>query len=149
MIIAQVERLTDVLPELKPILPDHYRELANYQDAIPLNPNYPQYEQMDAEGKILFVTARDQGELVGYYIGFLHVDLHYQVFCCDTDIFYLKPELRGMKYGKLLFDRVESEVKRRGVVRWVVRSKKHSDLSGFFELLGFEPTETVHSKLVV
>ena len=40
MITLEVESFIECLPELKPILPIHYEELALNKDEVPLSPQY-------------------------------------------------------------------------------------------------------------
>jgi GNAT superfamily N-acetyltransferase len=147
MITFEVESFTDRLPELKPILPLHYEELALDKDKVPLSPQYHIYEAREALGELIFVTAREKGELIGYFIGFIAPGLHYSTcLTCIMDIFYIHPEHRGSDFGFKLFDFVEKELLRRGVDRWFVGSKCHLDASWLFERLGFERTEVTYSK---
>ena len=147
MITFEIELFTDNLPELKTILPLHYEELALDKDKVPLSPQYNIYEAREALGELLFVTARDRGELIGYFIGFINPGLHYSTcLTCIMDIFYIHPEHRGSNFGFKLFDFVEKELKRRGVDRWYVGSKCHLDASWLFERLGFDRVEVTYSK---
>lgn len=147
MITAAVESLTERLSELMPLLPLHYEELALNKDKVPLDPQYGVYLERDAQGGVLFVTLRDAGELVGYFVGFIAPGLHYQTcLTCTMDIFYLREDKRGGRGGVKLFKFVEQELRRRGVQRFFVGSKCHKDASWLFEYLGFEPVETYYSK---
>lgn len=147
MITFEVESFTESLPELKPILPLHYEELALDKDKVPLSPQYDIYEAREALGELIFVTAREAGELIGYFIGFVAPGLHYSTcLTCTMDIFYIHPEHRGSNFGFELFDFVEKELKRRGVDRWFVGSKCHLDASWLFERLGFDRVEITYSK---
>lgn len=149
MITAQVESFMAQLDELKPILPTHYEELALDKDDCPLDPRYDVYERMEAAGELLFVTLRQRGALIGYFIGFVHPGLHYQtVLTCHMDIFYVHPEHRGNGGGQILFAEVERELKRRGVTRWFVGAKLHLDASWLFERLGFRRIEVYYSKVL-
>lgn len=149
MITSQIESFTEQLPELKQLLPLHYQELALNQDTIPLDPQYDIYESRESLGELLYVTLRENGGLIGYYIGFVSPGLHYRTcLTCITDIFYIHKDHRGKKSGLLLFQTVENELKRRGVNRWFTGSKCHLDASGFFELLGFERVEIYYSKMI-
>ena len=147
MITLEIESFTDNLPELKTILPLHYEELALDKDKVPLSPQYDIYEAREELGELIFVTARDKGELIGYFIGFINPGLHYSTcLTCIMDIFYIHPDHRGSNFGFKLFDFVEKELKRRGVDRWFVGSKCHLDASWLFERLGFERVEVTYSK---
>ena len=143
----QVESFKDTLEELKPILIPHYKELALDQDKVPLDPNYEIYFKREELGELLFVTCRLDGELVGYFIGFIAPGLHYRTcLTCTMDIFYVKKECRGHSIGARLFGYVERELKSRGVDRWYVGSKAHQDASWLFEKLGFTRVEIYYSK---
>ena len=149
MITAQVENLTETLPELKPLLPLHWEELALNKDSVPLDPIYEIYEQRDAAGQVCFVTLRDQGELIGYFVGFVNPGLHYKTcLTCIMDIFYVVQDSRGQRGGVKLFKEVEKELQRRGVGRWFVGEKLHKPCGKLFEFLGFEPVERTYSKML-
>lgn len=147
MITAQIESFTERLEEFKPLFPVHYSELALNQDKVPLDPQYDIYIAREDLGQLLFVTLRELGEPVGYFIGFIAPGLHYKTcLTCTMDIFYVHPDKRGNGGGNTLFNFVEKELKRRGVDRWFVGSKMHKECDWFFKTLGFEPVETYHAK---
>ncbi len=147
MITAQIESFEKTLSEFSPLFPIHYEELALNKDKVPLDPQYDIYIERERRGELLFVTLRELGKPVGYFIGFISPALHYKTcLTCIMDIFYVSPEYRGNGGGKLLFTFVEKELKRRGVDRWFVGSKLHKDSSWLFEHLGFEKVEIYYSK---
>lgn len=146
MITTHVESFTEHLPELKPLLPLHYAELALNQDKVPLSPQFGIYEARDAMGELLFMVLRKDGEMIGYFIGFIAPGLHYSTcLTCQMDIFYVHPDHRGGGAGWQLFKAVEAECKRRGVQRLFVGSKMHKDASWLFNRLGYEPCETFYT----
>lgn len=145
MLTAAPEPFAPFLEEVKPLLPDHYRELALDQDHVPLSPQYDVYLERDRRGEVVCIAMRSAGELVGYFIGFKAPGLHYST--CLTliaDIFWLKPEHRGKNGGNLLFAAVEVEAKRLGVQRMFVGSKVHLDASWLFERRGYTKVETYY-----
>lgn len=149
MITAHLESFTERLPELQPLLPLHYKELALNQDTVPLAPQYEVYIEREKQGGLIFVTLREAGELIGYFIGFIAPGLHYKTcLTCTMDIFYVHPDRRGGSAGVKLFKFVEAELTRRGVQRWFVGSKCHMDASWLFERLGFERVEVYYSKML-
>lgn len=149
MLTAQVENLTDSLEEMKPLFPIHWEELALNKDRVPLDPQYDVYLARDAAGGILYVTLRQDGKLVGYFVGFIAPGLHYQTCLTLTmDIYWTHPSIRGGTAAIRLFRTVEKEAKRRGVQRVVYGSKNHKDSSRLFGALGCEPIETYHSKWI-
>ena len=147
---CHVESFEDRLEELKVLLPAHYAELALNQDRVPLSPQYDIYIDRERRGELLFITMRDEGEMIGYFIGFVSPGLHYSTcLTCIMDIFYIHPDKRGGALpGVRLFRFVEVELKRRGVQRWFVGSKCHADASKLFEFLNFQKVEIFYSKMI-
>lgn len=150
MITIQVESLEERLEEIKPLLPVHYRELALHQDKVPLAPQYDVYIANERIGQLIFMTMRKDGELVGYFIGFISPGLHYSTcLTCKMDIFFIHPDVRGNGLpGLKLFRALEKELKRRGVQCWFVGSKVKADASALFERLDFEKVETYYTKWI-
>lgn len=147
MITCHVESFEDRLEELKVLLPSHYEELALNKDHVPLSPQYGVYVDRERNGQLLFVTLRDAGELVGYFIGFIAPGLHYSTcLTCTMDIFYVRADKRTGSAGVRLFRFVEQELKRRKVQRWFMGSKIHADASALFKRIGAAPVETYYSK---
>jgi GNAT superfamily N-acetyltransferase len=61
---------------------------------------------------MMLVTLREDGEIVGYFIGFVAPGLHYKTCLTLTmDIFYVLPEHRGSGGGVILFKAVEKEAR--------------------------------------
>lgn len=147
MLTAQVEDFVPFLEEVKPLLQGHWEELALNKDKVPLDPQYEQYLKYDAEGKILVVTLRDAGALVGYFVGLIAPGFHYKTCLTYTmDIFYVKPDARGNKGGQIMVTFLENELKRRGVQRTLMGTKCHKDAGWLFEKLGYEKVEVYYSK---
>lgn len=147
MLTAQVESLTDGLAEIKPLLPRHYEELSLHKDrGVQLDPLYDRYLMKDAVGEVLYVTLRKQGELVGYFVGFIGPALHYaSCVTLHSDIYYVVPEHRGDGGGAILFDAVRKEAKRRGARYWMSGDKEHAHLHAdrLHMMMGFQKIENV------
>lgn len=148
MLTCHVDSFEQMLPELKELLPGHYEELALNKDKVPLSPQYGVYIERERRGELLFVTMREAGRIVGYFIGFIAPGLHYSTcLTCTMDIFYVHPDKRGSGLpGVRLFRFVEKELRRRGVDRWFVGSKCKADASALFKFLEFEQVEIYYSK---
>ena len=147
MITCHVESFAERLAELQVLLPEHYRELALNKDQVPLSPQYGVYLERERAGGLLFVTLREAGALVGYFIGFIAPGLHYSTcLTCTMDIFFVRQDKRTGSAGVRLFRFVEAELRRRGVQRWFIGSKIHSDASALFKRIGAAPVETYFSK---
>lgn len=147
---CQVERFFDVLPEMQPMLPRHWEELALDKESVPLDPNWQRYRELDATGSLSMVTVRENGALRGYAIMFVTPGLHYRT-CLEArmDIFWLAPEVRGRMGSVRLFRAVEKEMRRRGVRRVYLGSKLHKDVGRLYTALGYHPVECWYSKMLL
>jgi GNAT superfamily N-acetyltransferase len=147
MITAAPEPWAKALPEMMPLLPLHYAELALDQNRVPLAPQWHVYDARDSRGELQIVVLREDGRVIGYYWGFVAPGLHYATCLTATmDIFFVHPEHRRGRNGRTLFEAVERDLRHRGVQRWFVGAKLHRDASPLFRRLGFTPIETYHSK---
>ncbi len=144
MITAQIERVTDIWPEVEPFLPLHWEELGLWRDKMPLNPNREEYFRLDAEGALTAATVREDGRLIAYVDFFVRRHLHYwSTLCASMDVIYLAPEHRGNGTGRLLGETALAELKRRGVGPVMGGSKNHKGIEGFWLALGLMPIETI------
>jgi len=142
-----VEKFADSLEELKPLFFLCHDEIAS--DKAALSPNYAAYLNLETLGSLLLVAAREAGELVGYYLGFVAPGLHYEtVMTLTTGSFFLHPKARGKFAGVKLFRAVEAEARRRGVDRIFVGVKSHKDASAVLRRLDYGVTETYYGKWI-
>jgi hypothetical protein len=149
MITAQVESFIETLEELKPILPIHWKKLALNQDEVPLDPRYDIYFEREHRGELMFVTIRDLGKLVGYWIAVIAPGLHYKTCLTGTmDIWNVLPEYERTRAPLVLMNAVESEYRRRGVNRAFAGEKLHRPCGKLYLKYGYEPCETYYSKWI-
>ena len=150
MITFAIERFSDVYGELKPLLEEHYAEISTHKDhGVPLDPQVSTYEAREADGSLLMAIGRESGEITSYFICFIAPALHYaSCLTCSPDIFYVEPTARGMAIGSDMFDFVEAELRRRGVMRWAAGYKVQFSLAAraLFKKKGFEPVEVIEEK---
>lgn len=124
---ASREQLSDCLPEIKPILQEHWEELAQNRDIIPLDPRWDAYDNMESSGvyRMYVVRTHDTDEIAGYVGIILHKHLHYaQDIWALTDLFFVRKKFRRkFKWpwqvrpngaGTTLFDAVEADLKEIG-----------------------------------
>jgi hypothetical protein len=149
MVTIQVERWADFYPASKAVFPSHWRELALHQDEIPLSIDEKKYETLDATGVLLILTARDAGNLVGYFLWFLMPHLHYSQSgpMGMTDMYFVLPEYRSGT-GARLFIASEAELRRRGVIKAITSCKVHEDHTQFLEKLGWIFSDKTFVKLL-
>lgn len=150
MIKFQVEKWSDCVAEMREIWPEHWASLALNQDEIKLSCDEEKYEQGEAAGNLIIITARAEGVLVGYYYGMLLNHLHYKDagLMCYTDVYYLKPEHRKGGAGAKFMLAIQQILKFRGVVKLYMSTKVHQDNGALFERLGMKLSDRVFTKLL-
>lgn len=145
----KIESVTDCLEEIKPLLEDHYKEVAMYQDKILLNPDYEQYIELDAAGMVHLVTARDEGTLIGYFISFILPHMHYQDHkYAVNDILFIEESYRKAEVGLKLFQFVEEALKEEGVSVIIIHMKTAIPFDSLCLGLGYDYAERNYSKYI-
>lgn len=150
MITYMIEPFSSVYSELLPLLGAHYGEISTHKDhGVALDPMVSVYRAREADGTLMMVIGREQGEIVAYFVCFVAPGLHYKsCLTCSPDIFFVREDRRTGLTGVRMFRFVEKELKRRGVKRWAVGSKIQHDASALFKFLDFEPVETTYEKWI-
>lgn len=89
------ERFTDCLPELAPMMERHGAEVSVKRSRAPLDINYELHCTYQLAGLLQLLTARRNGELVGYMMALVGPHLDYRsTRWCSIIKFYLAPECR-------------------------------------------------------
>jgi len=147
-ITFMVEWFSEVYGELLPLLHEHYGEISTHKDhGVPLEPMEEVYRAREADGSLLMVIGREEGEIVAYLVAFIAPGLHYRsCLTCSPDIFFVREDKRTGMAGVRMMRFVEKELRRRGVKRWAMGSKVKHDASALFRYLDFEPVETTYEK---
>mgnify|MGYP001174701679 FL=1 len=143
------ESFTQVKDEIKPLIEEHWEEIALNQDVIKLNPDWEAYAALDTAGKLRVYTARKNGELLGYFVLIVGPSLHYKdhVFA-NNDIIFLRADVReGFTGIKLIKYAVEC-LEREGVRQININTKIHQPFDRILERQGFENIERVYAKCV-
>jgi len=140
-----IESYDEVIDDIKPLLHDHWDELAAYKD-IPLKPNFAFYKAADAMKAIRIYTARKNGDLIGYIIMSLarahphYMDQPWAV----SDIVLVVKEHRTFGVGNALFDFMEADME--GFVVSVGVKNAHPELRFLLESRGYLAVETLMQK---
>jgi hypothetical protein len=145
----QVESWEKAFPDIKALFPGHWKELAMFQEDIPLGIDEEKYAALDKAEILLILTARSEGKLVGYYFWFVMPHPHY---CTAgpmglTDMYYVLPEYRGGT-GARLFIASETELRKRGVIKAITSCKLSEDHTAFLECLGWTWSDKTFVKLL-
>lgn len=151
MITYQEEKLANILDELKPLLEDHYQEVAIYKDHIALNPAYDLYLAMEVAGSLHVFTARDTTaqELIGYCITFVHKSPHYQdhVYAVN-DVIFVKEEYRHSEIAPNMLNQLELIMEQTGVSVMTFHMKTYKPFETLMDILGYDKIEYLYSKYI-
>lgn len=145
MLTAQIEPFEPAMAELAAIFPAHHRELALFQDRMPLDPQYGEYIRRNRDGVLFLATLRWNGRIVAYYMAQCQPGFHYgQTHTGTLDIFYVLPEVRDRGLAFPLFRVVEKELRRRGVKLWQsgYKTDKPLGVDKLLPILGFIPSDS-------
>jgi GNAT superfamily N-acetyltransferase len=150
MIEFKEETFDECYLDTIPLLKEHWKEVAVYQDDVPLDVDVDRYRQLEEMDRLHIVTCRDDGKLVGYCVTFINNHLHYKstVFALN-DIIYLSPEYRraGVAYEMVTF--VEECLKARWDVKVLTLHMKTAiPFESLAEACGFNKVEYIYSKVV-
>lgn len=147
MVKYQQEFLDDVRGEMGPLLVRHWKEIALNKDKIKLNPDWDSYYTLESQGKLKIFTARDEGELVGYFVVVVTNNLHYKDHLFATnDVIYLSPKHRKGFTGVKLVKFAEKCLKEDGVSVLTINTKVHQPFDKLMVFLKFRKIERVYSK---
>ncbi len=144
--VFALERFDDFYEESKALLQRHWEEVAKDKDTMRLDPDEEYYRALCNAGKMLFVTVRYSGTLVGYVWWYLYNHPHYKtVKCAQGDIHYLAPEYRRGLNGYILLKRAIMVVKQTGIKYCYIREKVGHEHPAIMKRLGFNRLDVTYS----
>lgn len=142
------ESVAEVRDEIGPLLENHWREVAFYQD-IPLSPDWPAYEKADATGFLRVYTARMVGVLIGYCVVFVRQGLHYTTSTeAAEDILFIAPQFRKGRIGIGLIKFTDDQLRAEGVqlIKRHVKLDPALNFGPLLERMGYEPIDQIFGK---
>lgn len=141
-ITVQTEKWADVVGEMRPMFEEHFLELGVNQHRIHVKADEERYLGLEKLGILFVLTVRAEGELTGYFVGFIMPHLHYLGAgpWAMTDMYYIKPQHRRGA-GLKLFRAFKQLARDRGCKFAVTSCKVHEDHSAFLEKLGAKWTD--------
>ena len=149
-VTVQREKWDDFVVEALPLFKMNYQELSTDKATIPLDVREEEFSNLDAKGVLHAVTAREDGKLIGYHISALLPHMHYKSsgLMAYTDVYFLHPDYRIGTTGIKLLNEVERTLAERGIKKFYIGTKIHSDNGALLEALGYRPTDRIYTKLL-
>lgn len=136
--------------DIEELIKLHWEEVALNKEAIKLNPDYERYEELDAQGVLKFFSARENGELVGYFAVVVQKSLHYQDHLfANNDVLFLHPKHRKGLTGMKLIRFAENCLKADGVSLLTINTKTHLPFDALLKRMGYIHIENIYSKRFV
>lgn len=148
-LVFAVESFSKAWPDGQKLLPAHWQEVEEDRDQFPLDPHLANYEKLEADGRMIVVTVRNAGTLVGYLGAVLSLHPHTRTsLTAHVALFYLTPEWRKGWFGVELLRYAETVLRKNGVQRIYAACKLKPDLMGLFQRLGWTEIERRFSKVI-
>jgi GNAT superfamily N-acetyltransferase len=140
-----IEDYTAAYIEAAPLMKMHWEEIAKNKALLHLNPDEEFYAGF--RKNVLIVTARLNGELVGYFVWFIIKHPHYKhVLTAEEDIHFLHPDHRKGMTGYMLMRAARDFAITVGAQLLAVREKIGHEHPAILERLGFKATDIVYTQ---
>jgi len=135
-------------PGLLALIGEHFEEIAEDRDKIPLRVQWEHYLRLDEKGILKIWVARDAGEFVGYVCWYVDQHPGSGLLYAWAAPFYLAPEYRRGLTGYHFLTSALPELQNMGVKRVNVHEKVNSPLGILFGRAGFRLYERIHTKVL-
>lgn len=131
----------------------HYQELTLHKDIIKLDPDWAQYLKLQALGMLAVFVAKDNEQLIGYSVFFVHNShLHYKhLKVASNDVLFVTKPYRttsnaGLKLIKFA-DKYFQETLGAGC-KIVYHIKEANDFSPILKRYGYTHEEIIMGKVI-
>lgn len=136
-----VERIEDVLHEIKPVHEVHWLETESYRHSIPLNADYEYMINAERTGRFMLFTVRSPDhELVGNCMMYLTRSTHTRQWIAEEDTIFVRLEHRKGRLGVKLIKYVESVLRGLGISEIRVTVKTVNRAGDLLTALGYQHT---------
>ena len=152
MLTFQTENWSDLERDGSELFKVHYDELALHKEVMPMGLDGSIYLELERLKRLLVVTVRRDGELVGYYLAIFipkHPHNKDAAPVSTTDMFYVHPDHRRGGTGAKLLMFVAQELKKLGIgvaslsIKWQREEDLDWSTMKMLIALGWEPTDLV------
>ena len=148
-LVLQTEVLFDIHQEMEVLIEQHYQELTLNKDKVKLKPVWTQYKELEDKGEFYLLTARIDGELVGYSAFFLKPHIHYNdVIVATNDVLFLIKRVRTGTTGIKLIKYSEQRMKELGATKMTWHIKHANDIRPILHRMGYVDEDIIVGKML-
>lgn len=143
-----IEPVSATWNEVMILANQHWAGTKSYRRHEPFNPSFDRYHAFNQSGFFQLFTARDAGDLVGYFGVYLCPSMHSQKLMATEDTFYLAPSHRGGRNALRFLKHIESVMIEWGVheIMFSCEIDNETGIKGLLKLLDYHPVTVQYSK---
>ena len=129
----------------------HWEGTKSYRRHEPFNPSFDRYQHYNQSGFFQLLTARNQGELVGYFGVYLSHSMHSQHLMMTEDTFFLRQDYRGGRNALRFLHFIEAKAHEWGVHEIMFSCEIDNDtgIQKLLDYLHYQPVIQQFSKRLV
>lgn len=137
-LVFHVERIADVLDEIRPLHIAHWQETEGYRHNVGLNPDYDGMMCSERQGRYILFTARRDGNLVGNCGVYFYRSRHTGKPFAQEDTLYLTPETRRGRNAAQFVSYAERILASLGATECRITTKLANRASHLMRYLGYK-----------
>lgn len=137
----------ETIPIARPLLAEHWEEVALNKDLMVLEPNVDAYERLESCGALFALGAFDGEQLVGYSATMVQQHLHYKdLRYAVNDVLFVAKSHRSGRAGIRLMQETERIAKERGAQLMLWHAKPETALGAILPRMGYAVQDIIYSK---
>lgn len=148
MLVIEKEAAEKFKEDSARLFQEDWDETNPFAEQIDFNLNYAKYFALEVQGRLLIVTARDDGKLVGY-IGFVaSISLQHNRYVARSVGLFVAKSHRGGMIGYNLIKKAIELQKGTDIKKIQISYGPFRDISKMLKRFGMELEETVYGMVI-
>ncbi len=143
-----VERIENIVEEIKPLHRAHWDETEEHRHGLPFNPDYATFIRYEQAGRYILFTLRSHGRLLGNCAMYLDMSAHTQTLIATEDTLYLLPEARKGRRAVWFVKYIEDSLRDLGIKEICITVKTVNKAGRFFLMNGYRHVENGLTKIL-
>lgn len=146
--VFAVEKMEDIIEEMKPMHQAHWEETESHRHNLELKPDYDYFIASERAGRYILFTMRTEGKLVGNCAMYINESKHSDTLMSNEDTLYLYPEARKGRIAFKFVKYVEDSLQLLGVNEINISVKLVNKAARFFKMQGYREVEIGLTKIL-